>query len=195
MKTIVKKRDVCCEVVIHKNLLLQNAIYNLRVSFLLVFAMRLWLKFLIAFVVVTSSGIVLDRLLLREGVTRQDLVILSDLLVGLIGAVLVYVIAEEQDRRAHFVQSRLAVIEQMNHHIRNALQVIAYHSWSGKNQQEMATIEQAVDRITWSLREILPRILPEDVPPIGLYKEPRNGDQTRADHRDIDEKSGHAATR
>ena len=126
--------------------------------------MRIWMKALITLVVVTGLAVTLDRLLRREGLPRQDLVMLSDLLIGLVAAVLVYVIAEAQERRARFVQSRLEVIEQMNHHIRNALQVIAYHSWAGKDQQEVETIEQAVNRITWSLQEILPRILAEGLP-------------------------------
>src|SRR5215470_606978 len=92
--------------------------------------------------VVTGLGIPLDRALFNEGVPRQDLVLLSDLLVGLVAAALAYVVAISYQRRAQFIKSQLEIIEQMNHHIRNALQVISYQTWSSHDRREVATIEE-----------------------------------------------------
>jgi hypothetical protein len=48
----------------------------------------------------------------------------------------------------------------MNHHIRNALQVITFYSRAGAKQQ--VGIVEAVERIQWALREVLPQ-LPESL--------------------------------
>lgn len=120
--------------------------------------MRLWIKALITLALVTAAGYVADRLLRQEGVPGHDLLLLSDLLVGLVAASLVAVLGLHQEQRARFVAGRLRVIAEMNHHIRNALQVIAYHSISGKNEKEIAESQEAVNRITWALREVLPQL-------------------------------------
>jgi hypothetical protein len=47
------------------------------------------------------------------------------------------------------------VISAMNHHVRNALQTIAYVPYTEQAKQ-MLLIQQAVNRIQWALNEILP---------------------------------------
>jgi TolA-binding protein len=44
----------------------------------------------------------------------------------------------------------------MNHHIRNALQVIAYANATGDPDESMKLIRSSVERIEWALREVLP---------------------------------------
>lgn len=56
---------------------------------------------------------------------------------------------------------RLKVIADMNHHIRNALQVIAYHSTIREDKKSVAVIDDAVKRISWALREVLPQLPPD----------------------------------
>ena len=41
----------------------------------------------------------------------------------------------------------------MNHHVRNALQVIAY---SDNSTEQPSVVQDAVRRIEWALREVLP---------------------------------------
>lgn len=120
--------------------------------------MRIWIKTLLTLACVTGAGYFADQLLRREGVPRHDLLLLSDLLVGLVAALLVFVLSAYQQHRARIVEDRLRVIAEMNHHIRNALQVIAYHTWSQKSEQEIASMHQAVNRITWALQEVLPQL-------------------------------------
>ena len=79
-------------------------------------------------------------------------------MVGLVGAVLVYVLSLRERQRQQYVECRLRVIAEMNHHIRNALQVITFYSRKGQ-KQELGIVE-AVERIQWALREVLPQ-LPE----------------------------------
>jgi hypothetical protein len=51
----------------------------------------------------------------------------------------------------------MAIVADMNHHIRNALQVIVSHSvMSIKDASAIEEIRQAVQRIDWCLREVLP---------------------------------------
>jgi HAMP domain-containing protein len=119
--------------------------------------MRLWLKTFFALAIVSLAGYVLDRLLRHEGVTRRDLLLLSDILVGLVAAVLTFIIAKHQEERSRFVAVRLKVIAEMNHHIRNALQVIAFQAHSGTSK-EIGAMQQAVGRITWALSEVLPQL-------------------------------------
>ena len=120
--------------------------------------MRLWLKCLVVLFLITMAGYVADRLLRHEGVPRRDLLLLSDFLIGVLAAVLVFALGLHSEQRNKLVSARLKVIAEMNHHTRNALQVIAYHSTVGKDEKEIAVIRQAVDRITWALQEVLPQI-------------------------------------
>jgi len=98
-----------------------------------------------------------DRWLASHGlhaeVTRFD-----DLLPGIVAAALVYVIQRLQARELRRQRQSAAVIDQMNHHIRNALQVIvARAALDHEATPELRQIDDAVARIDWALREILPR--------------------------------------
>jgi len=59
-------------------------------------------------------------------------------------------------RRERELVRKLQVIELMNHHVRNALQPIMYIPYSQDQQQQLTAIQDAVRRIDWALREILP---------------------------------------
>lgn len=59
-------------------------------------------------------------------------------------------------RRERELVKKLQVIELMNHHVRNALQPIMYVPYAQDQQQQLSAIQDAVRRIDWALREILP---------------------------------------
>lgn len=120
--------------------------------------MRIWMKTLVALLVVTATGYLLDKVLRKAGVSRRDLLFFSDFLVGCVAAGLVYVLALLNEQKSRFITGRLKVIAEMNHHIRNALQVISFYSWAATNDKEVASIKEAVARITWALSEVLPQI-------------------------------------
>ncbi len=59
-------------------------------------------------------------------------------------------------RRVRFLTEKLTTIELMNHHVRNALQVITYSVYRQGSSEQVTEIQDAVNRIDWALREILP---------------------------------------
>ncbi|MGA9510044.1 MAG: hypothetical protein WBV55_15610 [Candidatus Sulfotelmatobacter sp.] len=81
---------------------------------------------------------------------------LSALVVSCLVAKLVHMSRE----RHRLVMARMQVIAEMNHHIRNALSPVALSLDETDNQELNRVIVEAVDRIDWALREILPRELP-----------------------------------
>jgi hypothetical protein len=77
---------------------------------------------------------------------------LDDLAVGIVSALVVF--AYEQ-RRYRALMRRLEMIASMNHHVRNALQAIAYSPYAAQEQQ-ITVIRDSVARIQWALDEVLP---------------------------------------
>lgn len=104
-------------------------------------------------------GLALDYLLLVHRDSPVATVEVSDALAGLLAGVLFYKILDAGRRRRKLVLQRLETIDQMNHHIRNALQVISFSVHANQEHaQEVANIDRAVNRIQWALREILPKM-------------------------------------
>ena len=81
---------------------------------------------------------------------------LSALIIGCLAAALFRITTE----RKQLTVARLQVISEMNHHIRNALTAISLSAHLIPNQQSVRVIQESVDRIEWTLREILPRERP-----------------------------------
>jgi hypothetical protein len=115
---------------------------------------------LLAAVVVSALGILLDRILVKEGVPRLDMLILSNSITGLFAGWLFYQLRREEKATRELMQARMHTIAELNHHIRNALQVIKF--WGaqqrpGLDAMQLQLINDSVDRIEWALREILPQ--------------------------------------
>lgn len=53
--------------------------------------------------------------------------------------------------------ARLQVIAEVNHHVRNALEVISLSAYITRDEEAIRRIMEGVNRIDWALREILPR--------------------------------------
>ncbi len=114
------------------------------------------LLFLLVVLVVSVLGLGFDWLLVKEGVKRLDVMALSNGLTGLaVGLLYLQLSRIERERRVQ-VQQQLRTIAEMNHHIRNALQIIAYASATTDKTQSVELISQSVERIEWALREVLP---------------------------------------
>ena len=86
--------------------------------------------------------------------------VLDDVLLGLFAATGLFFLlrhldtARELRRRQHYA----IIIAELNHHIRNALQVIISRAdLAIHGMTELEDIIGAADRIDWALREILPR--------------------------------------
>jgi hypothetical protein len=115
---------------------------------------------LLVAVVVSLIGIVLDRLLLQEGLPRLDMLIFSNGLTGLFAGGLFWQMAREAKASRDLVAERMKTIAELNHHIRNALQVIKFlggQKRTGLDAVQLQLINDSADRIEWALREVLPR--------------------------------------
>jgi signal transduction histidine kinase len=98
-----------------------------------------------------------DLLMLKEHETARITIELSDAVSSLaIGLLSFQLIRMHQERRAK-LRKRVEVISDMNHHVRNALQVISL-STQGRDKEEIAAIRDSMNRIQWALRELLPKI-------------------------------------
>lgn len=117
---------------------------------------RLVLICIAVIVLVWMVGFGLDRLLVRDGVTRVDVMLLSNGLTGLVAGYFFYTWALNERMRREQMRERLRTIAEMNHHIRNALQVITYATAVGKDDASVEMIRNSVERIEWALREVLP---------------------------------------
>src|SRR4051812_27718819 len=85
--------------------------------------------------------------------TESGLIVtIDDVLIGIVAGILV--LLYERRQRQNIIR-KLEVIRLMNHHVRNSLQVISFAA--SIPQQEMAeNVQEAVERIEWALREVLP---------------------------------------
>ena len=97
-------------------------------------------------------GILVEAFLRQESIGGSVLWI-DNIAAALLLGVVVFLY---ERRREKELLSKLQVIELMNHHVRNALQPIMYVPYSQDQQQQLNTIRDAVNRIDWALREILP---------------------------------------
>jgi signal transduction histidine kinase len=98
----------------------------------------------------------IDAVLAHHGL-RRDATLLDNLLLS--GLVLALGIAQQlrHERQLKRHRQLMSLIADMNHHTRNALQVIVSRSaLSIADSEAIADIQQAVRRIDWCLREILP---------------------------------------
>jgi hypothetical protein len=92
------------------------------------------------------------EIVLNDGKIGGVNLYLDNVLTGLIAGGIVF---WYEQRRHRVLLDRIRVIADMNHHVRNALQVITWASHTDQSNQ-IHVIEEAAKRIQWALREILP---------------------------------------
>ena len=79
--------------------------------------------------------------------------ILDDLvLAGTAGGIVLWY----ERLRTRALLQRLLLVSEMNHHVRNALQAVIYAAAVQKDEQLSTIVRDAVERIDWALREVLP---------------------------------------
>lgn len=122
---------------------------------------------------VSVVGFGFDRLLRREGATRTDILIASNGLTGIVAGFLFYTLSNQERARRRLVQQRLQIIAEMNHHIRNSLQVIKYATAAQTRADSVELIHSSVERVEWVLREVLPEYAPAP-PPTAVKLEERS---------------------
>lgn len=100
-------------------------------------------------------GGALDWLVVHRFLSPLPMV-LADLATGVLAGALIYRTLLQSRARYQALAERLEVIGEMNHHIRNALQVIDYHNRTDEREHAVQQVSEAVTRIEWTLREVLP---------------------------------------
>ena len=119
-----------------------------------------WLIFAAVALVVSAIGFFFDNVIVKEGLPRIGMLIISNTITGLFAGGLFYQMAREERANRELVRSRMKTIAELNHHIRNALQVIKF--WGAQQRpsldaMQLQLINDSVERIEWALREVLPR--------------------------------------
>jgi hypothetical protein len=74
--------------------------------------------------------------------------VVAAILVGSVLALVLY--------RREVLRRQLAVVGELNHQVRNALEIIAASTWRIADQETVATIMDAVTRIDITLRSLFP---------------------------------------
>lgn len=96
---------------------------------------------------------------------------LDNVCAGTIVGLLVY---RYERKRSLYLNDRLKTIELMNHHVRNALNVIVTSVYVHGYEKQLNEIQVSVSRIDWALREILPGRVLEDYSETGASPRPNS---------------------
>lgn len=110
-----------------------------------------WRVAVLVIVTVAVLGYLSDLLVLSFH--PQPLFAIVDAIVlGVLSGTIAWVYQRRQNR---YLAQRLEVIADMNHHVRNDLQVIQYSAYMTKDKEHIQRIEHSLGRIDWALREVL----------------------------------------
>ncbi len=99
------------------------------------------------------SGGVLDWFVTRQYLPRISLM-LAGAAVSLAVGLLVFQLLTDIQERYQAMVGRLRRVVELNHHIRNALQVIAYHNVPERSERAIQQVNAEVVRIESVLREV-----------------------------------------
>ena len=113
-----------------------------------------WRKYLFSLLIALAafgSGILLDVAL---GVENRG-ILYSDILTAVVAGVLSLMMARYYERLRVADSERLRVAADVNHHVRNALTTVLYSVHVKRDPELIQFTQEAVDRIDWTLREIL----------------------------------------
>ncbi|MGB8729752.1 MAG: hypothetical protein WCC99_00805 [Candidatus Sulfotelmatobacter sp.] len=99
------------------------------------------------------SGGVLDWFVTRQYLPRISLMLAGAAVAWAVG-LLVFQILSDIQQRYQAMLDRLRRIAELNHHIRNALQVIAYHNVPERSERAIHQVNCEVLRIESVLREV-----------------------------------------
>lgn len=106
---------------------------------------------------ISAVGVGFDRLLLAEGVPRVGVLVVSNVLTGLVAGALFLQTKIRAQERQKLLEQRLLKVAEMNHHIRNALQVMVFYRHQISDPEAGSLLQKSIERIEWTLEEVLPR--------------------------------------
>lgn len=121
---------------------------------------RLWPIALGFGALIFVAAMALDWFLLLDREAPLLTVAISNGVVGLLAGVLLSTLLEYGRAQRRMILRRIDTLNEVNHHIRNALQAIAFSIGALKDHEEAPKISDAMTRIRWVLRELLPKLEP-----------------------------------
>lgn len=90
---------------------------------------------------------------LQQHARSHSIAIITDAALGIAAGLLVLLYERRQEQN---IIRKLETLRLMNHHVRNSLQVIAFATESPQLEDLTVDVRDAVERIEWALREVLP---------------------------------------
>jgi 4-amino-4-deoxy-L-arabinose transferase-like glycosyltransferase len=120
---------------------------------------NLWLIAGAVGVVMFVGGVGFDLVLLKHQETPAAIVI-SNGLVALLAAMLVLTLLAYGRQQRRLIMERMEALNEVNHHIRNALQALAFTAGALQGTKEGVTVSESIQRIQWALLEVLPKVEP-----------------------------------
>lgn len=101
-------------------------------------------------------SVALDVLLAKSRIPGFFVAMWPHLVVGTAAGILSVQVVILVHERREVVQDRLCKLADMNHHVRNALEIVAFYGTQG-SPAAAQLVSDAVKRIEWALREVLPK--------------------------------------
>jgi hypothetical protein len=107
---------------------------------------------IVFFISAVAQWFIYEYLLKASGQMRW----LSPSVAAVVTAVLSWKLKRSQERDRCLELQRLRVIAEVNHHIRNSLQILVYDRSVGRQVSDASV--DAINRIDWTLKQVLPRL-------------------------------------
>lgn len=114
---------------------------------------KYWLAVSVAVLTFLVVGII-DLIFARYHM-RRDATYLDDLLLAVLAGIFVFALERFHEREVRRLSELANLVAEMNHHIRNALQVISYAHQTNADAQYSEEVSESISRIEWVLREVL----------------------------------------
>lgn len=131
---------------------------------------NLWLIAGAVGVVMFLAGVGFDLILLKHQETPAAIMI-SNGLLALLAAMLVFTLLAYGRKQRRLIMERMEALNEVNHHIRNALQALVFTERGLRGTKEGVTVSESIQRIQWALLEILPKVEPTYEPLQGSARE------------------------
>lgn len=111
--------------------------------------------FLLAGTLAGAINLMLEAVLLRHGVPSLGVLLVSNLITGVAGGTLILHLKIVQQERRQVVEDRLRKLADMNHHVRNALAMVAFYGTRGA---AVWIVKDEVGRSLWKRRAAKSRL-------------------------------------
>jgi len=122
------------------------------------------------------AHLALTMTMVRLGVRMRPAIYIQAAVAGTVATLLVASVLALVIYRRALMRRQLRVVAELNHQVRNALEIIAASTWRIADQQAVSTILEAVTRIDATLRSLFPPARP-------FRRQTRGADLSSGSHR------------